>query len=126
MHWDPHKLFYVAQCLLIASFLDKDLEKEQQHNTKHSEVQTISKNENKLQKSQHASEIMFSITMYYVQNSPFAFYKMKYKHVPGVSNTWQTNIKNATDLCMYNTRVACDVLLQSSAHTGPGGNSMSL
>ena len=124
MHWDPHKLFYVAQCLLIASFLDKDLEKEQQHNTKHSEVQTISKNENKLQKSQHASEI--SITMYYVQNSPFAFYKMKYKHVPGVSNTWQTNIKNATDLCMYNTRVACDVFLQSSAHTGPGGNSMSL
>lgn len=48
MHRDPHKLFYIAQRLLIASFLGKALEKEQQHNTKHSEAWTISKNENKL------------------------------------------------------------------------------
>lgn len=35
---------------------------------------------------------------------------MKYKHVPGVSDTWQTD-KNATDLCMYNTRAAHDIFV---------------
>lgn len=79
--------------------------------TKHSSVNRfIQKKKKTPQKPQHATSQI--IVRYYnvLLCAKLTIYTMKYKHVPGVSDTWQTD-KNATDLCMYNTHAAHDIFV---------------
>lgn len=68
------------------------------------------KRKNTTQKPQHTTSQV--IAQYYnvLLCAKLTIYKMKYKHVPGVSDTGQTD-KNATDLCMYNTHAAHDIFV---------------